>query len=625
MWKRRHAKKKVEGDSHSSSSGGSKASSGSNSKPSPVHTGNSLDTHGSDQVYQNTNAPKPVPLTEFEEYIQKKRLNGRMEEEYALLKPGQLFPCTVSTKEENKAKNRFRNMPAYDHSRVILQKMPDDPHSDYYNANFIKDQAKTAAFIACQGPNTASVNDFWRMICQKNVSSIVMLTNLMEKGKDRCRRYWPESVGASEVFGPCTVKWTTTESYADYVVRVLKVTYGKEERVVRQFHYQTWPDMDVPKHPAVLIGFVKRIKFLQDGQSSPLVVHCSAGIGRTGVFVALYSLIDAVLFSQKIDVFGFTESMRNDRMNMIQTVEQYNFLYDCLLEAYLTGETGLHVSKFKRFDVHDKQKRLQREFQLLRKLDSKVATTESNTTEETEKCRFPELVPLNRRRLYLQCQGSGENATNYINACLINTYRTQNAFIATQSPLPNTIEDFWRLVYDWKCPVIVMLNKIDPSDETCIKYWPSEGATQYGFLTVKLKGETEYPHYTHRKLMVSHEKSEQKKLSVHHLQLKSWHSNDPTGVLTLIRDMAKFQKNSKEEVPSVVHCINGVGHTGIFLCVNSELERLATEKRVDVFNSVRQLRNSSHHLVTTEDDYKSCYEMIRQSLTHQDDNTYANV
>ncbi|PIK46311.1 putative receptor-type tyrosine-protein phosphatase alpha, partial [Apostichopus japonicus] len=228
-----------------------------------------------DHVYSNIERPAPIAVKQLERYMKNcGKTTSSIEEQFQLFKSDKQHPSDVGEKEENKQKNRFRNMIAYDHSRVVLQKQDDDPDSDYYNGNYIKNAKDEIGFIACQGPNTASLNDFWRMIWQEKVSNIVMLTNLIEKGKDRCLQYWPDSIGSVKSFGEIKIKLQKKEQYADFVIRELDVTFGEVKRTIRNWHYVTWPDMNVPYQATPLIRFSQRVKSYQTVNKAPLLVHC---------------------------------------------------------------------------------------------------------------------------------------------------------------------------------------------------------------------------------------------------------------------------------------------------------------------------------------------------------------
>ncbi|KAJ8019309.1 Receptor-type tyrosine-protein phosphatase alpha [Holothuria leucospilota] len=227
---------------------------------------------------------------------------------------------------------------------------------------------------------------------------------------------------------------------------------------------------------------------------------------------------------------------------------------------------------------------------------------------------------VDKRRPFLQTPGK-TSYSNYINACFVTSYRKKDAFIATQSPLPNSVEDFWRLVYDWKCPLIVMLNQLDPRDKTCCKYWPENNSSQFGNMNVTLKEEQNVGIYVHRQFELINTYNQEQRL-VHHMHLNSWDEKNQQDLIILIRDMEKIQQDYSMVAPTVVHCINGVGLTGVFLTVKSEMERMITEGCVDVFHTVRQLRRSNHCMVYTEEDYYLCHQLLKLEFP---ESHYANI
>ncbi|KAJ8040910.1 Receptor-type tyrosine-protein phosphatase T [Holothuria leucospilota] len=272
-------------------------------------------------LYTNLEKPESIVIADLDKYMRdcESSNSGKLEQQFKLLNGERQFASHTGNKEQNRTKNRFKNMIAYDHSRVILEMIDGDPHSDYYNANYIKNIESEVAFIASQGPNKASVGDFWRMLWKENVCNIVMLTNLIEDGKDRCIQYWPPTVGATKRFGEISLKWKSDEQFGDYNIRELQVKLGENIRSVTNWHFKTWPDKNVPDQPSPLIEFARRIKTYQKTAPGHLLVHCSAGVGRTGTFIALYTLMDVIDTNTKIDIYGYVEQMRQDRIKMVQT------------------------------------------------------------------------------------------------------------------------------------------------------------------------------------------------------------------------------------------------------------------------------------------------------------------
>ncbi|KAJ8040471.1 Receptor-type tyrosine-protein phosphatase T [Holothuria leucospilota] len=523
------------------------------------------ETHAEDPdiVYGNLQKPQKVKVTDLRNYINMNLQEGRLEQEFSLLKAGKQFPWTVAEKKENKKKNRFRNMFTYDHSRVVLEVLPNDEHSDYYNASYIMNQKGKKAFIAAQGPNTASLNDFWRMAWSEEVSTIVMVTNVIEKGKDRCLQYWPDEVGSMKAFGDIKVVLEECTGFADYIIRKLNVIQLNGARVIHQLHYVSWPDMGTPKQPTPLIAFVKQAKLIHREKKTPMVVHCSAGVGRTGTFIALYSLLDNVLNDEYVHVFDFVKKMRENRVNMVQTGKQYVFLYRCLMEASLTNDTEMTRDDISKLAVDLDQSRPKKEFQLLK-----------------------------------QFEEDDEAYQNYLRAA-----GCKRPFSMSE-----------------KCYNLSMLIT---ANLLKVPYWPTSDFIKHGKYSVSCKGtETELA-FILRQLEVSQDESKDV-LSVNHLQLTSWPArNNLSGLDSIIRKVTSLQTCQMVDGPVIVHCVDGEGLSGIFVAVSSEIERLQLTGKMDMFKTVRQLRETNTDVLALEEDYIVCYKLLLQYL--QGLHTYQNM
>ncbi|XP_061170429.1 receptor-type tyrosine-protein phosphatase mu-like [Saccostrea echinata] len=258
--------------------------------------------------------------------------------EYKRLPPADTNKCLTAQKKENVIKNRFKTTFPYEHSRIVLGEKWDEIDNDYINANFIKDYKSKRRYIAAQGPRKNTMADFIKMIWQENIECIIMLTNLVENGKNKCAKYWPNKEKSVNI-GQCTLSHLEETAYAFYTVRMF--SFQKKDshdiRIVTQFHYTAWRDHGTPEE-IELVQFRRAVtKRYESG--SPLLVHCSAGVGRTGTFIALDSLLEQGKEMGRINVFEFVKQMREDRMSMVQTLEQYVFLHKALLCGFQERDT----------------------------------------------------------------------------------------------------------------------------------------------------------------------------------------------------------------------------------------------------------------------------------------------
>ncbi|XP_067678679.1 receptor-type tyrosine-protein phosphatase epsilon-like [Haliotis asinina] len=265
--------------------------------------------------------------------------------EHGMLPTGFTAPYEDSQKPENDGKNKFREYYPYDYNRIRLTRLPNIPGSDYINASLIHSFNLRRQYIAAQAPKKRTVEDFWRMIWERSCSQIVMLTSLVEGCKVKCERYWPSQDVLST--GLFRVEVGTIQNRANFTVRHLKVTSctTTESRSVVQFHFTTWPDHGVPDTLA-LVNFIWMVRQTAAVSNGPLLVHCSAGIGRTGTYIAVDSLIDQARGEGVVDVLGYVSAMREQRKDMIQTPEQYQCVFHCLLEMTTYGNTSMDVDSF---------------------------------------------------------------------------------------------------------------------------------------------------------------------------------------------------------------------------------------------------------------------------------------
>ncbi|XP_027722928.1 receptor-type tyrosine-protein phosphatase T [Vombatus ursinus] len=445
-------------------------------------------------------------------------------EEYEALPEGQTASWDTAKEDENRNKNRYGNIISCrckdDHSRVRLLMLDGDPHSDYINANYIDGYHRPRHYIATQGPMQETVKDFWRMIWQENSASVVMVTNLVEVGRVKCVRYWPDD---TEVYGDIKVSLIETEPLAEYVIRTFTVQKKgyHEIREIRLFHFTSWPDHGVPCYATGLLGFVRQVKFLNPPEAGPIVVHCSAGAGRTGCFIAIDIMLDMAENEGVVDIFNCVRELRSQRVNLVQT----------------------------------------------------------------------------------------------------ESHKQPAAFIVTQHPLPNTGADFWRLVFDYNCSSVVMLNEMDTT-QLCMQYWPEKTSCCYGPIQVEFVSADIDEDIINRIFRICNMARPQDGYRiVQHLQYIGWPAYRDTppskrSLLKVVRRLEKWQEQyDGRDGRTVVHCLNGGGRSGTFCAICSVCEMIQQQNIIDVFHIVKTLRNNKSNMVETLDQYKFVYEVALEYLS----------
>ncbi|KFO32580.1 Receptor-type tyrosine-protein phosphatase kappa [Fukomys damarensis] len=665
---------------------------------------------GTESPYQTGQLHPAIRVADLLQHINLMKTSDSygFKEEYESFFEGQSASWDVAKKDQNRAKNRYGNIIAYDHSRVILQPVEDDPSSDYINANYIDGYQRPSHYIATQGPVHETVYDFWRMVWQEQSACIVMVTNLVEVGRVKCYKYWPDD---TEVYGDFKVSCVEMEPLAEYVVRTFtlererkrvtifemmtegglvekatrariwvrsprvggsisdpgehrfsslvvvvsipvpgrnvkrrgverRVNKGKEVcadeskrgyneiREVKQFHFTGWPDHGVPYHATGLLSFIRRVKLSNPPSAGPIVVHCSAGAGRTGCYIVIDIMLDMAEREGVVDIYNCVKALRSRRINMVQTEEQYIFIHDAILEACLCGETAIPVCEFKaayfdmiRIDSQTNSSHLKDEFQTLNSVTPRLQAEDCSIAclpRNHDKNRFMDMLPPDRCLPFL-ITIDGESS-NYINAALMDSYRQPAAFIVTQYPLPNTVKDFWRLVYDYGCTSIVMLNEVDLS-QGCPQYWPEEGMLRYGPIQVECMSCSMDCDVISRIFRICNlTRPQEGYLMVQQFQYLGWASHrevpgSKRSFLKLILQVEKWQEECEEgEGRTVIHCLNGGGRSGMFCAIGIVVEMVKRQNVVDVFHAVKTLRNSKPNMVEAPEQYRFCYDVALEYL-----------
>ncbi|XP_075467515.1 receptor-type tyrosine-protein phosphatase S isoform X2 [Ascaphus truei] len=411
----------------------------------------------------------PIPIADLSEHTEHLKANDnlKLSQEYESIDPGQQFTWEHSNLEVNKPKNRYANVIAYDHSRVILLPIEGIIGSDYINANYIDGYRKQNAYIATQGALPETFGDFWRMVWEQRSATIVMMTKLEEKSRIKCDQYWP-SRGA-ETYGMIQVTLLDTIELATFCVRTFSLhkNGSSEKREVRQFQFTAWPDHGVPEYPTPFLAFLRRVKTCNPPDAGPIVVHCSAGVGRTGCFIVIDAMLERIKHEKTVDIYGHVTLMRSQRNYMVQTEDQYSFIHDALLEAVACGNTEVparnlytYIQKLAQIEVGEHVTGMELEFKRL--ANSKAHTSRfisANLPCNKFKNRLVNIMPYETTRVCLQ-PIRGVEGSDYVNASFIDGYRQQKAYIATQGPLAETTEDFWRMLWENNSTIVVMLTKL---------------------------------------------------------------------------------------------------------------------------------------------------------------------
>nr|XP_040038567.1 receptor-type tyrosine-protein phosphatase delta-like isoform X27 [Gasterosteus aculeatus aculeatus] len=582
--------------------------------------GSGASSHPSNLHLSSMASHPPIPVMDLADHLERLKANDNLKfsQEYESIDPGQQFTWEHSNLEVNKPKNRYANVIAYDHSRVLLSAIDGVPGSDYINANYIDGYRKQNAYIATQGSLPETFGEFWRMIWEQRSAIVVMMTKLEERSRVKCDQYWPTR--ATETYGLIQVTLLDTVELATYCVRTFALfkNGSSEKREVRQFQFTAWPDHGVPEHPTPFLAFLRRVKACNPPDAGPMAVHCSAGVGRTGCFIVIDAMMERIKHEKTVDIYGHVTLMRAQRNYMVQTEDQYVFIHDALQEAVNCGTTEVparnlyaYIQKLTQIEGGENVTGMELEFKRL--ANTKAHTSRfisANLPCNKFKNRLVNIMPYESTRVSLQ-PIRGVEGSDYINASFIDGYRQQKAYIATQGPLAETTEDFWRMLWEHNSTIVVMLTKLrEMGREKCHQYWPAERSARYQYFVVDPMAEYNMPQYILREFKVTDARDGQSR-TVRQFQFTDWPEQgvpkSGEGFIDFIGQVHKTKEQFGQDGPISVHCSAGVGRTGVFITLSIVLERMRYEGVVDIFQTVKMLRTQRPAMVQTEDQYQFCY------------------
>ncbi|XP_070545308.1 receptor-type tyrosine-protein phosphatase gamma-like isoform X2 [Ptychodera flava] len=541
--------------------------------------------------------------------------------------------CVHSKLPENKHKNRYLDIVAYDQSRVQLTPLSSkQKHTDYINANYVDGYRKPKAFIASQGPLKSTVNDFWRMIWEQNSVIIIMLTNLIEKGKNKCEQYWPSE--GTEEYGSIEVTLEDTNNLAAYTLRrfTIKVRGQHRERTVYQYHYIAWPDHGIPEDSLPVISFVKKSSAANPSDAGPIIVHCSAGVGRSGTYIVIDTMLKKIKDTGKINVVAFMKHIRQQRNHLVQTEIQYTFLHGVLLEAIRCGDTDINIDNYKPYLDHLEQKilapnkieisLLEKQFLRINKYVPKEYELQSalypyNKVKNRSRRPQVDMLPVERSRVKLVPKPA-EDGSDYINASFLQGYRSNQEYIITQHPMQSTVEDFWRMIWDHNSETIVSLISMESmQDGDLVVYWPTVDNLNFDCsnFTITLKKEEYHLDMITRDFLLQSSQGDYM-MNVRQFQHVYWpESCTPESIFEFIITIQNWKQ--RFEGPVTVHDKFGGCIAATFCALSTLHQQLQNENIINVYEIAMLYTLRRPGIFHTKADYLFLFMAMKTAIDNR--------
>ncbi|WAR23087.1 PTPRM-like protein [Mya arenaria] len=531
---------------------------------------------------------EPIHVEQFLQKLRQKKLDKYLKFEVrAIVRNQEEHPCTIATLPDNVTRNVCQDVVSFDHSLVTLRDIPPGDDSSYINASYIEGYHGDIEYIATQGPRGKTMAAFWHLVWQENVHVIVMATGLFENAAQQCDKYWGNILSVQKYVrqGNIHIVLKDTLELSKLVIRTFQICKDgcDETRIVK--HYEMSGFTDEGTDPGFLLDVRRRINRTLLTSPGPMLVHCRCGGGRTATFIAIDYCLKQLEHENFVDIYSTVLCLRKFRTNMVQTLSQYRLIYDTL---------AMYV-------------------QFLQQIVPKILIGDcasGHRDENRNKSRDIMLLPPERARPYLQTIETNDMGTDFINAVFVDGYRQENSYIATQWPMQGTINDIWRLLFDFKINTLVVLNdnKIHRALDKEVKYGP---------IGVKYLGCQKYPHIIIRAFAIR--KLPNTRYNDLFLDLDTGQVSMATALpfidlLTKSRDSLVVKMfhytswHTRDLVPTSTRSfLYMMGCVDEWQQKNNPLSTLHCEGEVDIFNAARIVKKNRSQLINTLAEYIYCY------------------
>ncbi|XP_047493670.1 receptor-type tyrosine-protein phosphatase alpha-like [Penaeus chinensis] len=584
-----------------------------------------------DAVYENIdlqdiydNNSRRVPRLAVESYLNRVIGSTEAADEFKTVLENTGRKMDVGSLPENKKKNRYRNNLPYDDTRVKLTLKNGVPNSDYINANHIRGYGQKMHYIATQGPkaeNLDTVGDFWRMVWEQNVSAIIMVANFIENGKAKVAEYL--RFGSNVETEEMTVSIVSRESLPHFVLtRICLVTRNGQQRELWHYQFISWPDHGVPGEALSLASMMRHFRASQT--HGVAVVHCSAGIGRTGTVLLVLLLLDSLDLDDSMDPVEALARLRDSRARLVESFTQYSLALQILDEILFGTSTNVQLAS-----LLEEAPRLLLEcpnqYRKLKALPSALTYRVAEQQDVSALTRNHAAFPSDTWRICLTAQ-DGVHESHYINAIRVTGLTNKEAFMITEHPLASTSERFWRLVLERFCPVVVFLNEFSDKDEFPAVLPDQEEEWTFGNYRVHTHSIQPYSQaLLQARVTITNPQNETYSLVVY--QVIGWKYGQElppsVDVPITLADLLFQVPRGPYSGPPLLCCGDGVTACGLVAAVSLVLERAVNHQSVDIYRTAVMLLRCRPQFITSVDQYAALYKSA--SLYLENFATYSNI
>ncbi|XP_068202261.1 uncharacterized protein [Palaemon carinicauda] len=580
-----------------------------------------VNTDEDENIYANTS--RRIPRCEIESYLNMSIDAKKNYHEFKAI-PEYLRDITVGALSVNKKKNRYRNNLPYDETRVKLSIINNDPSSDYINANYIQGYS-SIKYIATQGPKDQSeptIRDFWRMILEQQVTAIIMVANFEEGGKVKVGKYMSHE--ETLVFENYAIQVTSSKQEPYFTVSTIQVFVDTIPRhTVTHYHYTNWPDHGVPEE-AISISYLVT-NFLDNHDNGGVVVHCSAGIGRTGTVLMVLLLQEMLMMQGAIDPVEVLERLRSGRGRLVENIEQYNLALEITDEVFFGNVTKITSINLQN-NLESLLANVPLEYEKIKAFPTPLSYEYSSSEAFRHLNRNLNILPGDSHRIYLQMV-NGEEESQYINAVHIHGFSKSDRFLVTEHPLRQTQAKFWRMIMEKKCPFVVLINHYPNHDEKEFPPLLPEENQEMNVSGYKITLDSPFPSgpdLMQYNLTVRNPCGQQHTLTAY--VVLNWEYGHATpkcpNVLLNLADKLLHSVTQLGSGPPLLCCGDGVTGCGLLAGLTLILQRAQTEQAFDIYRAVVKLLRCRYQFITCEEQYAMLY--IASSIYLKEFSIYAN-